>query len=414
MGFCSAYSVNSFIKTTAPFFVLNFPQMWKFRIYLRSITALILVLSLEGVSRVEAQTTTLTFSHGGMNRTAQVYVPSGAQPSDSLPLVLVLHGFTQSGTTMLNSAGFNAMAQQYRAVIAYPNGVNAGWNTQSGMPGASTADDVGYLLTLADSIRARWGTRYHRLFSCGFSAGGFMSYRLACERPDRFEAVASVAGTMSTSAFAACQGPPLPPSYHVRLMHIHGTADGVVGYAGGNGNVSAEQCVQSWVSRAQCPSQPVVQTMPNVNTSDGSTVEEFLYAPCAPLGPVGTSGAGRPGQVVFLKVTGGGHTWPGNTAPLFGLGNVNRDFQATARIMDFFLGTGATATNPEPPNLPQKNPTWVEVLAGLAESKDPWEGLWDSWGRKYPVNRFGPLDPVAGPWLTRFQGQTKQWIILPK
>jgi poly(3-hydroxybutyrate) depolymerase len=241
-----------------------------------------------------------------------------------------------------------------------------------------------------------------------------MSYRLACERPDRFEAVASVAGTMSANAFAACQGPPLPPSYHVRLMHIHGTADGVVGYAGGNGNVSAEQCVQSWVSRAQCPSQPVVQTMPNVNTSDGSTVEEFLYAPCAPLGPVGTSGAGRPGQVVFLKVTGGGHTWPGNTAPLFGLGNVNRDFQATARIMDFFLGTGATATNPEPPNLPQKNPTWVEVLAGLAESKDPWEGLWDSWGRKYPVNRFGPLDPVAGPWLTRFQGQTKQWIILPK
>jgi polyhydroxybutyrate depolymerase len=315
---------------------------------------------------------------------------------------------------MLNSAGFNALAQQYRAVIAYPNGVNAGWNTQSGMPGASTADDVGYLLTLADSIRARWGTRYHRLFSCGFSAGGFMSYRLACERPDRFEAVASVAGTMSANAFAACQGPPLPPSYHVRLMHIHGTADGVVGYAGGNGNVSAEQCVQSWVSRAQCPSQPVVQTMPNVNTSDGSTVEEFLYAPCAPLGPVGTSGAGRPGQVVFLKVTGGGHTWPGNTAPLFGLGNVNRDFQATARIMDFFLGTGATATNPEPPNLPQKNPTWVEVLAGLAESKDPWEGLWDSWGRKYPVNRFGPLDPVAGPWLTRFQGQTKQWIILPK
>ena len=90
--------------------------------------------------------------------------------------MLVLHGFTQSGTTMLNSAGFNALAQQYRAVIAYPNGVNAGWNTQSGMPGASTADDVGYLLTLADSIRARWGTRYHRLYSCGFSAGGFMSY----------------------------------------------------------------------------------------------------------------------------------------------------------------------------------------------------------------------------------------------
>ena len=110
--------------------MLNFPHMWIFRMYLRPLVAFTLVLFLEGVSWVEAQTTTLTFSHGGMNRTAQVYVPSGAQPSDSLPLVLVLHGFTQSGTTMLNSAGFNALAQQYRAVIAYPNGVNAGWNTR--------------------------------------------------------------------------------------------------------------------------------------------------------------------------------------------------------------------------------------------------------------------------------------------
>ena len=366
------------------------------------------------LNKLEAQTATVAFQHGGLNRTAQVYVPPGSQPSDSLPLVLVLHGFTQSGTTMLNSAGFNALAQQYRAVIAYPNGVNAGWNTQSGMPGASTADDVGYLLTLADSIRARWGTRYHRLYSCGFSAGGFMSYRLACERPDRFEAVASVAGTMSTTAFAACQGPSLPPSFHVRLLHIHGTSDGVVSYAGGNGNVSAEQCVQSWVSRAQCPSQPVVQALPNTNTADGSTVEEFRYAPCAPLGPVGTTGAGRPGQVVFMKVTGGGHTWPGNTAPLFGLGNVNRDFQATARIMDFFLGSGATATNPELPNLPEKNPTWSEVLGGLSQSKDPSEGLWDFWGRRYPVHPSNHGDYDTGLWLTRFQGQTTKWMKLPQ
>ena len=77
-----------------------------------------------GAFGLYAQTTTLSFLHGGVVRTAQVYVPPATQPSDSLPLVLVLHGFTQSGTTMLNSTGFNALAQQYRAVIAYPNGVN--------------------------------------------------------------------------------------------------------------------------------------------------------------------------------------------------------------------------------------------------------------------------------------------------
>ncbi len=354
------------------------------------------------------QTTTMSFQHGGLNRTAQVFVPAGAQPSDSLPLVLVLHGFTQSGTTMLNSAGFNALAQQYRAVIAYPNGVNAGWNTQSGMPGASTADDVGYLLTLADSIRSRWGTRYHRLFSCGFSAGGFMSYRLACERPDRFEAVASVAGTMSTTAFAACQGPPLQPAYRVRLMHIHGTSDAVVNYSGGNGNVSADQCVLAWVNRSICPTSPVITTLPNTNAGDGSTVEQNMYSPCAPLGPVGSASAGIPGRVVLLKVQGGGHTWPGITTPLFGLGIVNQDILASARIMDFFLGVAASSTtNNDLENVSPLIISWQQTLQAIHESSVQGDGLWDSWGR--------PCDPrlvhQGQIYWTRVSGIVRKWHI---
>ncbi|MFM7701238.1 MAG: hypothetical protein ACKO7V_10685 [Bacteroidota bacterium] len=51
-----------------------------------------LILMLMATSFANAQTTTLTFQHGGLTRTAQVYVPPAAQPSDSLPLVLVLQG----------------------------------------------------------------------------------------------------------------------------------------------------------------------------------------------------------------------------------------------------------------------------------------------------------------------------------
>ena len=370
-------------------------------------------LTFLNVKQAKAQTTTLTFQHGGMTRTAQVYVPPGTQPSDSLPLVLVLHGFTQSGSTMLNSAGFNALAQQYRAVIAYPNGVNNGWNTQSGMPGASTADDVGFLLTLADSIRFRWGTRYHRMYSCGFSAGGFMSYRLACEHPERFEAIASVAGTMSTAAFSACQAPPLPPAYRVRLMHIHGTSDAVVSYGGGNGNVSADQCVQAWVTRSICPASPVTLALPNTNTGDGSTVEQNTYEPCAPLGPAGSGSSAIPGRVVFLKVQGGGHTWPGNTALLFGLGNVNLDISASAQIMNFFLGAGTTSIPPEFPEDDWKSMPWEEVLKTLARSDRPEDGLWDPMGRRVPPSKLLNSQSESGLWITRLKGNTQKWFLLP-
>ena len=361
----------------------------------------------------KAQTTTLAFNHGGLNRTAQVFVPPGALPSDSLPLVLILHGFTQNGQTMLNSTGFNALAQQYRAVLAYPDGVNAGWNTQSGIPGASTADDVGYLLALADSIHARWGTRYQRLFSCGFSAGGFMSYRLACERPDRFEAVASVAGTMSNTAFAACLGPPLPPTFHVRVLHIHGTADGVVSYAGGNGNISAEQTVQSWVNRSQCPNQASLVALPNLNTVDGSYAEEYTYAPCAPLAPPGHLGSNRAGKVVFIKIIGGGHTWPGNTAPFFGLGNLNRDFQASARMMEFFLGGGTTSVSDDADQNQGLAGHWKDILSKLEHSTSPDDGVWDALGRRVSLSTFHHPTPMTGLWITRHGGETRQWMFLP-
>jgi len=349
---------------------------------------------------------TLTFPYGGVSRSALVVVPTGMQASDSVPLVLALHGFTQNAQTMMNATGFNALAQQARVVMVYPNGVNGGWNTMSGMPGASTADDVGYLLALADSVRARWGTRYHRMYACGFSAGGFMSYRLACERPDRFEAVASVAGTMSNAALTTCLGPPLPPSYHVRLMHIHGTSDAVVAYNGGNGNASVDQCIQSWVNRSVCPSVPAITALPNTNSVDGSTVEQMVYAPCAPLGPGNSPGAGIPGRVVFLKVQGGGHTWPGNTALLFGLGNVNMDISASASILNFFVG-GGSATGVQEGSLQQETAlTWEETLKALEGSSAAGDGLFDMLGR-----RCHPRDARLGQcYITRLSGFSRRWL----
>jgi polyhydroxybutyrate depolymerase len=58
---------------------------------------------------------------------------------------------------------------------------------------------------------------------------------------------------------------------------------------------------------------------------DASTVESNLYSPCS-----------ASTEVELLKVIGGGHTWPGTSSLLGGVGTINRDINASGEIWNFF------------------------------------------------------------------------------
>ena len=86
--------------------------------------------------------------HNGIPRGHITYVPTSYAQGTPTPLVFVMHGFTQSASAIMNATDFNALAELEGFIVAYPNGVNNGWNTNSPFPGGSTADDVGYILSL--------------------------------------------------------------------------------------------------------------------------------------------------------------------------------------------------------------------------------------------------------------------------
>lgn len=261
-----------------------------------------------------------SFLYDGITRSYIVYTPSSYVPGSSLPLVFVLHGFTQSAQNIMDVSGFNQVADTSNFIVVYPNGVGNAWNTNSGMTGGSTADDIGFLSALTDTMISTYGIDTTRVYSCGFSAGGYMSHRLACESSRCYAAVASVAGTMSSAAYSACN-----PSRIVSVMQIHGTSDAVVSYTGGFGGVSVDDVISKWTSLNVCPPTPVVTQLPNTNLFDNSTVERNQYSPCAVAS-----------EVELLKVNGGGHQWPGTTSLLGGLGTINRDINASREIWSFF------------------------------------------------------------------------------
>lgn len=244
-----------------------------------------------------------TIEHDGITRDHITYVPSSYVQGSAVPLVFVMHGFTQSASAIMNTTGFNALSEQEGFIVVYPNGVNNGWNTNSPFPGGSTADDVGYIGALCEALVDQFTVDTARIYACGFSAGGYMSHKLGCESPKCFAAIASVSGTINDGAVAACA-----PQHTPGVLQIHGTSDFVVSY---NGSIFSGLGVQDvldlWTANLACATPPVI-------TPYNATVEQQVYTPC-----------NGNASVVHYQIDGGGHTWPTGSA-----------FNATNVIWDFF------------------------------------------------------------------------------
>lgn len=280
---------------------------------MRTIFLIFLLFTLRSQAQ---QTITGSFTHGGITRDYRVYIPASYNPGTAVPLLLNLHGYGSDNTQQEAYGDFRPIADTANFIIVHPNGTFDGsfkryWNCFD----ASVIDDKGFLSALIDTMMSRYAIEPNRIYSTGMSNGGYMSYDMACF-DNRIAAIASVTGSMYPAHKANCS-----PSRPVPAMQIHGTADMVVPYTGNTGSVHIDSLVRFWRDHNSCSSTPVYSSFPNTNTSDGCTAEKYLY----------TGGNGG-SKVSFIKVIGGGHSWPG--APV-NIAVTNHDFEASIEIWNF-------------------------------------------------------------------------------
>lgn len=266
---------------------------------------------------LHAQTTVVeSFEFEGMTRDYRVYLPEDFDEAENMPLVFSLHGITSNALEQQLYTQMDAVADTERFVICYPNGADQAWNV--GWLINSGVDDMAFVETLIDTLALHYNINTNRVYSCGMSNGGFMSYHLACNLPDKFAAVASVTGSMVPGTFNTCQPDPVRP-----ILQIHGTADPTVGY---NGTPFVgepiEEVVAHWYGLNNCNPDPTITPIPDTNTADGCTAERYDYTDCD-----------NNHMVSFIKIDGGGHTWPSGAIDI---GVTNRDFSASATIWEFF------------------------------------------------------------------------------
>lgn len=127
------------------------------------------------------------------------FVPAPDADGDAMPLVVVLHGCTQTAAAYDRGAGWSQLAAAYGFAVLYPeqqraNNANLCFNWFE--PG-DTRRDAGEALSIAqmvDTMIERHGLDRQRVYISGLSAGGAMTSMLLAIYPDRFAGGAILAG----------------------------------------------------------------------------------------------------------------------------------------------------------------------------------------------------------------------------
>ena len=174
----------------------------------------------------------------------------------ALPLVLVLHGYGASGALQAAYFGLDRLAEEEGFFLLAPDGTPSDegrfWNATDACCNfaQSPIDDVAYLSGLVEEVVAEYDVDPQRIYVIGHSNGGFMSHRLACERPDLFAAAFSVAGAQ-WSVQNRCK-----PSSRISIVQAHGTSDATILFGGGAiglaGYPSALETVSDWTTLDGC------------------------------------------------------------------------------------------------------------------------------------------------------------------
>jgi len=162
-------------------------------------------------------------------------IPAGYDQADSVPLIVLVHGYTSSGAQQESYFKLSALADEFGFIFVAPDGTvekngdkNRFWNAGElccNFQG-STVNDSAYLKALIEALQNRYRIDPKRIYMSGHSNGGFMVHRMAYDYPETLAAVVALNG----SAPIRWTNP--RPQNPVNILHIHGTADQVNWYEG--------------------------------------------------------------------------------------------------------------------------------------------------------------------------------------
>lgn len=273
-----------------------------------------------------AQFLSLTHRSAQGSRDYQLYIPA-KRPEGRMPLVVMLHGCTQSPEDFVNGTGMNALAEEFGCMVAWPaqpQGANAQkcWNWFRPEDQGRDRGEPVLLAGIARDILRDHPADAGRVYVAGLSAGGAAAAIMGAAYPELFAAVGvhsglPVGGAQDVpSAFAAIRdgsaGKTQPGA--IPTIVFHGGADSTV--HPGNGAAVVAQALRGQSGLTQTRGSGVAE--------GGRTYHQTRY----------DTAEGR-SQVELWEIDGTGHAWSGGQAS--GSYTDPKGPDASREILRFFL-----------------------------------------------------------------------------
>lgn len=277
---------------------------------------------------------TRSYTGAAGSRTYKLYTPStySATGDGTFPLVVMLHGCTQSPDDFAAGTRMNALAEQHGALVAYPaqspnaNGSRC-WNWFRPEDQQRDRGEPAIIAGIVHEIAAQHRVDRERVYVAGLSAGAAMAVILGETYPDVFAAIGAHSGLPygaahdMPSAFGAMKGaaPAGRPVSRSRVPTIvfHGDHDQTVDAR--NGAAIAERAAAGYTR------EPGLRS--SVQTGTAESGSRFRRTTHADTG----------GRIVIEDwvVHGGGHAWSGGSPA--GSFTDARGPDASAEMLRFFL-----------------------------------------------------------------------------
>ena len=242
---------------------------------------------------------------GGLDRSYLVQPAPGARGLGRLPVVVLLHGGTQSSEDIWRETSLPTLGAREGFLVVAPEALARHWNDQRSP--TATVDDVRFLKAVIADVIAQDHGDPSAVFMVGSSHGGFMTMRFACDAGETLRAAASLLSTMPDALARNCKSPrPLP------WLAVNGTEDPSVPFGGqldgavrrGEAQValrSADDTFRFWADRAGCAAPTAREALTEQSADERHRWAERIVR--------GSCVGGQLSQQVVLN--GSGHVIPG-------------------------------------------------------------------------------------------------------
>ena len=271
----------------------------------------------------------LSLTHSGIHgsRSYRLYVP--ANRTAQMPLIMMLHGCTQTPEDFAVGTGMNILAEEFACLVAYPcqpTGANAQkcWNWFRPQDQTSGSGEPALIAGITADILRDYPADAARVYIAGLSAGGAAALIAGAAYPDLFAAI----GVHSGLAVGAAQDVPsafaaMRSGAKGRLVNtiaptmvFHGTADSTV-------NLENARAVMTQVTHPYGNTTRSVETQ---KTPDRKTARVTRHT------------SQQKTIAELWEVEGAGHAWSGGDASGSYTDPTGPD--ASRHILRFFLQHG--------------------------------------------------------------------------